>query len=388
MITREAIRELAQFESPEGCAISFFYQPGTPQNQSHREEAILVKDLVRAALKTAEKEGRNGCARDDLQRILDLADQLHGNGGRAKAIFADAKRGVWKEFNLPAWLSGTQLIVNNRFHLRPLAPVVERHPRVVVCLLDRTKARLFAFRHDEIRELVDFFNDLPRRGRSDGWAGYDAGHAERKVANDAMQHYKFVADALLEMHDRGGLDSLVIGCRDENWNEIESQFHPYVRQKLSGRFRIDPATASPEMIREQVQLILDEHELNRRHGLVHEVLGEAQRNARGAIGLRRVLRSLEKGEVQTMLIGEHLKAPGSECSNCGHLGLKQHSECSICGQETRALEDLADAMIGNALRNGIEVVYIQNDPDFEKAGNVAALLRFRADQNTAMKMAS
>jgi len=37
MITREEIRQLAQFESPAGCAVSFYFQPQTPQNKSHRE---------------------------------------------------------------------------------------------------------------------------------------------------------------------------------------------------------------------------------------------------------------------------------------------------------------------------------------------------------------
>ena len=51
MITRENIRELANFEAKQGTAVSFYYQPHTPKDKSHREEAILVKDLVRAALR-------------------------------------------------------------------------------------------------------------------------------------------------------------------------------------------------------------------------------------------------------------------------------------------------------------------------------------------------
>ena len=59
MITREEIRQLAQFESPAGCAISFYFQPQTPQNKSHREEAIMAKDLVRDALRKAERNGNH-----------------------------------------------------------------------------------------------------------------------------------------------------------------------------------------------------------------------------------------------------------------------------------------------------------------------------------------
>ena len=63
MITRENIRELAGFESPEDDALSFYYQPSTPKDKSHREELILVKDLVRNVLRELEKNGRNGGTR-------------------------------------------------------------------------------------------------------------------------------------------------------------------------------------------------------------------------------------------------------------------------------------------------------------------------------------
>jgi hypothetical protein len=33
----------------------------------------------------------------------------------------------------------------------------------------------------------------------------------------------------------------------------------------------------------------------------------------------------------------------------------------------------------------VSIVFISDDPDFDRVGNVGALLRFRADQNTAEK---
>ncbi len=51
MITREDIRELAEFQGSDAdCAISFYFQPARPSNKAHREQAILAKDLVRQAL--------------------------------------------------------------------------------------------------------------------------------------------------------------------------------------------------------------------------------------------------------------------------------------------------------------------------------------------------
>src|SRR5206468_9518333 len=88
MIMREEIRQLAKFESTAGCAISFYFQPQTPQNKSHREEAIMAKDLVRDTLRKAERNGTHAVLREDLEKILNIAEGLHGNHSRGKAIFA------------------------------------------------------------------------------------------------------------------------------------------------------------------------------------------------------------------------------------------------------------------------------------------------------------
>src|SRR5574340_428936 len=120
MITREELRQLAQMESPGNCAVTFYFQPITPQNKSHREEAIQAKDMVREALQKAEKKQSGASLRADLKRILDLAGKLHGNHARGKAVFACQALNIWREFDLPARLTRTQLYVSCRFHLRPL----------------------------------------------------------------------------------------------------------------------------------------------------------------------------------------------------------------------------------------------------------------------------
>jgi len=384
MITRREIRGLAEFQSARGCAVTFYYQPGAPPNQSHREEAILVKDLVRGALREAEKEGRNEYARADLNRILELAERLHGNAGKAKAVFADSSENFWREFDIPAWLDKTRVMINRRFHLRPLAPLLEVNPRVCVCVVDRSKARLFDYQNEICKEVIGFFNELPRVGESAGGGGYDAGHISRRLSEFAKQHYKKVADTILKFFERGSCERLAVGIRDENWAEFESVLHPYLKKSLVGRFHADPDTATPQQLKDNLERLLGEHELTRHRGLVREVLGEAQRKARGAVGLRRVLRSLETGEIQTLLLGERFQAPGVECRYCGHVDMKLQPKCAICAHEVTEVEDISDAILGAALRGGIEVVYVQADYDLESAGNIAALLRFRADQNKAV----
>jgi peptide subunit release factor 1 (eRF1) len=386
MITREEIRQLAQFESPAGCAISFYFQPQTPQNKSHREEAILVKDLVRDALRKAERNGNHAVLREDLEKILTIAEALHGNHSRGKAIFACREQGIWRELDIPQRPEQSQITVNSRFHLRPLVDARSGLPRTCIALVNRKKARIFELQDKEITQKPDLeFGPSPAVPRSDGFQGYEAGHRERHVENVTMQHFKMFAESLLMLAHRDKFNALLIGCQDDSWPEIESQLHSDLRQKLRGRFPIDVVSATPEEVRQHANRILTESMLTRQRELISEVMGEAQRNARGAVGLRHVLNALERQEVQDLLLTRDFKAEAVECTNCRHMDTRMVKSCAVCGQETRELKDCSDTLVDLALRNGAEISFIDGDADLEKAGRIAALLRFRADQNTAEK---
>jgi peptide subunit release factor 1 (eRF1) len=385
MITREQLNELAQFEDPSACALSFYFQPSTPRNKAHKEEAILAKDLAREALRQLEKNGKCESARSDLDHIVRLSQEMRGNGAHAKAVFACGGQGFWREYDLPARLSGTQLAVNRHFHLKPLAQLLSAFPSLGVVLVDRHRARLFGLRLDELTEREGFFHPLSRRGRSDGFAGYDGGHAERRVADEARQHFKFVADFIKDALDKGMFEKWILGCQETHWPQIEPQLHSYASQKLLGHFSAEVAHMTMDEIRSQAERLFAESQAKRCNEALRETLSQARSNGRGVTGLRRVLNSLESGEVQTLLLGQNYHSQAVECSGCGHLDAHLVSFCPACGRETRQLVDVAEAILPWVIRRNIELFYVKDDPEFDKVGNIAALLRFRSEQNSSIR---
>jgi hypothetical protein len=404
MITREQIHELAQFEDPSACALSFYFQPTPPRNKAHKEEAILTKDLAREAMRQLESRSKTSSgsssnnkdkfesARADLDRIVRLSQDLRGsgmrgNGPRAKSVFACSAQGFWREYDLPAQLTGTQLLVNRHFHLKPLAQLLGAFPSLGIVLVDRHRARLFDLRLGELTERMDFFHPLTRRGRGDGFGGYDAGHAERRVADEARQHFKFIAEFLKDAlgkgdKDKGMFENWILGCQDIHWSQFEPQLHPYAKQKLLGRFTAELAHVSNEEIRSHAEKIFADAQERRCQEAVRETLNQARHNARGVTGLRRVLNSLELGEVQTLLVGQSYHSQAVECSGCGHLDAHLVSFCPVCGRQTREVVDVGEAILPWVIRHDIELFYVKDDPEFDKVGNIAALLRFRSEQNS------
>src|SRR5579864_110232 len=378
-ITREQIREVAEFEDSNSYAVSFYFQPSTPRNKAHKEDTILIKDLAREALRKLESKGTKEGARADLDRIVRLAGELRSNGTHAKAVFACAAHNIWREYDVPPVLPGTQLFVDRHFHLKPLARLLGALPQLGVVLVDRHRARFFDLRLGELTEREALFQPLSRKGRSDGYAGYDGGHAQRRVDDEARQHFKAVAEVLKESLEKGVFEKWILGCQDVHRSQLEPQLHPYVSQAMSGRFSADTVHITPDEIRARVQQIVERWQSDRRRDLVSQVLGQARSHGRGVTGLRRVLRSLEMGEVQTLLIGENLQAHAVECAGCGHLDAHIVNFCPICGKATQEIVDVGEAILPWVIRRDIETFYVKDDPEFDKVGNIAALLRFRAE---------
>lgn len=378
-ITREQIRELAEFQDYKSCAVSFYFQPSTPRNKAHKEDVILIKDLAREALRSLESQGRKECARADIDRILRLSAELRSNGTHGKAVFACSAQNVWREYDVPANLPGTQLFVDRHFHLKPIAHLLGAFPLLGVVLVDRHRARIFDLRLGELTEREDLFHPLPRRGRSDGFAGYDGGHAQRRVEDEARHHFKNVAEALKALLEKGVFEKWILACQDAQLSLLEPQLHSYVKQALIGRFHADVGHIGKEEIRVHAQQILEQWQNDRRRELVEQALSQARSNGRGVTGLRRVLRSLELGEVQTLLLGENLQGHAVECSGCGHIDAHLVSSCPVCGRSTQEIVDVGEAILPWVIRRDVETFYVKDDPEFDKVGNIAALLRFRSE---------
>jgi peptide chain release factor subunit 1 len=390
MMTRDEIRELAAFQADEtkgACALSFYFQPDPPQDRSHRREAIVAKDIVKQALKSAAATGKNGSLHADLDRVLDLATNLRGNA-RGRAVFACSARKFWKEYELPPHLGGTQIYLQPRFQLKPLAALLGAQPALCVVMVDRQRARFFDLRLDVLREHGAIVHMLSRSASSYGYNGYEAGHAERRVAEEALQHFKAVSERLRADFERGAWERLIVGCHDVNWPEFDSHLHPYVKQRLIGRFSADVASVSNEEIRDHAGALLTQWITERASTKVREALDFAKGNGRGVAGLRRVLQALETGEVQTIFLAENYAARAVECPHCGHLDAHLVASCVACGRRTHELADVCDAIIPIAIRRNIELLYLKEHDELDRAGNIAALLRFRSDQTTGQVAAA
>jgi hypothetical protein len=380
------LQELARFWTGDQDAITVYFKPPAASELAHREEPIFAKDQIRQKLKPL--KGMSHADREDVQRILETVSELRGNGGRAKVIFACWSKGVWREFDAPGDF-GCRIDVGSNFTLAPLIAQQQGRRRYCIALADRNRARLLLLEAREITEHSQVIDEDDKEKIRTTGTGKSA-HLERKKDEQARRHFCFLADHLLHFHEHRDYDSLIIGCRDEMWPEIEAVLHPDLKRVLLGRITVDPGMATREEIQQKTQALVDARDREDELRLVERTMGGFASNARGAVGINEVIDALEKGEVRTLLWGSK---PDSEqhsaslCENCGHLEGKELRACTLCGAKMRLYQNAEEALLRHALGRSIEVREMHYSK-LPMPDRIAAWLRFRAEINTPQALAS
>jgi len=385
-IPAEELKELAQFWSEQGDALSLYFKGPAPSDLAGREDRLHVKDKIKEAL--GKLRGSAPADSRDIERILDTVSAMKGNGGRIKVIFACARQGIWREYDVPGDLA-LRVDIGSAFTLAPLIAQQQGRRRYCIALADRNRARLLLLEGREISEHSQVLDeDDKEKIRTTGTS--KSVHLERKQGEKARRHFAFLADHLLHFYEHKDYDYLIVGCRDEMWPGIEAELHPQVQRILVGRFTTDPGLATCEAILEHSQAIVDERDRDEESRLVDRIVGAAAANALGAVGLNAVIDALEKGEVRTLLWAdqpriEHRAA--SLCESCGHLEADAPRACPLCGARMRRFADAQEALLRHALGHSIEVRQLHYTK-LPSPDAIAAWLRFRAGVNTAQALAS
>jgi len=386
-ITAEELKELAQFWSDRGDALSLYFKAtAQPSDLAHGEDPIHARDKIKQAM--GKLRGNSTADRSDIERILERVAEMKGNGRRARVIFACARAGFWREYDVAGDLA-LRLDAGCSFALAPLIAEQQSRQRYCIALADRNRARLLLLEDREISEHSHVLDEDDKEKIRTTGAGKSV-HLERKKEEQARRHFAFLADHLLRFYEHEDYDGLIVGCRDEMWPEIEAELHPQVRRIMVGRFAADPGFATSEEILAQSQAIIDARDREDEERLVEKTVGAAAANALGAVGLTAVIDALEQGEVRTMLwVGQPNTAqPGASlCGNCGHVEAEALETCAFCSARMRRFADAREALLRHALGRGVEVRQLHHArlplPD-----GFAAALRFRAEVNTAQALAS
>ncbi len=367
-VTREDLLALAKLYDEHARVVSFYFSLASTPDNSHREETLMIKQLVREIVT---KPGTADGLSDDLGAIDRAAEEVRHAPSRLRAIFACHNQHVWQEFDLPALGSVSRLEVGRHPHLAPLLQALESCTPYCVVMVENGKARGFVVHGADIREIRGRFKaeDLSLYADDSrvGWSH----HIEDNLQEHAKAYLKKLSPEIHRFMEEHECSSLVIGCRDDLWSGLEPQMLSPETTAVIGRFHAANFDVCPDEVLHVAQPIFEESLRRHYEDLVHQI---DEGSSHSVLGLDQVLECLEQGRVQKVLLGKKSDELASECRQCGHLQAGIQDKCVFCGSLNTQAVLAQEALIRKALFTGAEVLL----PGLGANGcdSVAAWLRY------------
>jgi peptide subunit release factor 1 (eRF1) len=310
-------------------------------------------------------------AHNDLDRIREW---VHGGIDRSTtrgiAIFSAAADGLWETVELPVPVR-SQLVVNTSPQIKQLEGILDVNQRFGVLLVDKQRARMFAFELGELVDRSELFDALPRH--EDDKGDFEKDHVRDHKEAAALHHLKRAANVAFAVHQEGPVDHLIIGAPDEIMPAVERELHPYLRERVAARLNV-PVNARDAAIR-QAALEVEAGVQRQREAALVERLRDGVASGNGAVaGLDDVLAALCEKRVGTLVLSDGYEAPGWRCGSCG-LASKGPA-CPECDGKMVKVDDVVEEAVEEAIAQSSHVEVCVGNADLDVLGRIGALLRF------------
>lgn len=377
-ITPERLRELATIRPGDVKVLSVFVNLDPREFATQPARASEVHSVLDRAARRVRAERELTHAERisldaDLEHLRVALDDgsLDARGAHALAVFCASGAGLFEILKLARPVEQEPVVAPTPF-VEPLM-LIGAPEQWCVLLANRRMARVFCGTRDRLDELDLVKDFVPGRHDQGGFSQSNYQHHIDKRAEDHLKHTaEVVFDRLRDALPAG----LLIGAPHEMAGELEARLHPYLRERLVGRFDIDVENATPEQVRQAVAPQIDaaaERQVDEAVRRLTEAFGIGDR---AAGGLADVLRALLEQRVESLLVDRGFRASGVACPTCGWLSATPADACPIDGAAVEAREDVVEAAVERALTQSAQVLVLRDRPELASHGHIAATLRF------------
>lgn len=337
------------------------------------EFSILVNNARKAAAGELDltRDQESGLD-NDLRAISEyLTLDFKRNGERGLVIYSCRAEGLWEIIPMRVPIEN-RLFVDFKPQIAPLMEVLSGYERVCVLVTDKKTARIFKVHAGEIAEQSEIMDALSRHHTQGGW---EQAKLQRRHDHQVRNHLKHAAAATLDFFKQERFDRIAIGISDELWPELEKVLHPYLRERLEGRFPVD-INATADEILSRVSLIENTQRSEDRESMLESLGPELEAGKVFVGGLDDVLQMLNQRRVDLLLVEEGYHKAGKHCPACNTLEFGE-KVCPTCGHSIERVSDVVEAAMELAVRQDALVKTIPlGHPAMTQAGHIAARLRY------------
>jgi peptide chain release factor subunit 1 len=378
-LNSDLLRRLADLH-PEGARVlSLFLNLDPSEFATPPARATEVRSLIDEAERQArEFEARLGhdekkALRADIERAREHLSRLSVDGAHGLAVFACESAGLFEAIKLPRPID-TRAVVDDSPFVEPLAELAMRGSWCVL-VVNRQVARMLRGSPEHLEELPPVEDEVHGRHDQGGWS---QARYQRSVQEEARSHLKRAAEVAFRRWKRSPFDCVLLGGPDETVGEFEGILHPYLRERVAGRFRIDVENTTPDQIREAAAPVIAAIDERREREALDRLEEGVETGGRGVAGLEETIAALNERRVEILLLGERFDAVGVLCSQCGWVGtVSTLTECPADGGVLEPRENIAENAIELAILQSASVLRVRHHGErLESRGSIGAVLRF------------
>ena len=376
--SREQVEKLSQFQSENFLTTSFYFDADKSRMRK-KEITLSLKNLLNTSKTQIEQMEISKKKKDslskDLEKIKHFCSQnLPLNHSSGLAIFSCSSRDFWEFFSLPNSPSN-RIIFDKNPYVRPLSAILDEHHRIFALTLDRKEAKWYDIFMDEISLLDSHKEEVPSKVREGGWEGYESKRIERHIATHLHDHFKKIAQKSFDLFKKNHFDWIFLGCKEEYCSDFKPLLHPYLKDKIKARLKSMPADSPRAVFKESLAL---EKNLKKQEEeqIVQSLISELEKGGLAVSGLKQTLGSLNRGEVQTLIVTRHFPQPGRMCPRC-HFLFVDDLQCLSCQRKTDKILDIIDEAVEAAMVNNCRVKHVSPPSKLNKYGKIGAFLRFK-----------
>ncbi|MFW6114042.1 MAG: Vms1/Ankzf1 family peptidyl-tRNA hydrolase [Actinomycetota bacterium] len=357
MLDLKEIRKLAEYE-PEGGVLSLYLTT---------DRGIYPQEEFRTIFKSLSDSFEDS---EGIARIEHFLEHEFDRRAKGLAIFSAKNSGLWRVYQMqvtiPNWLFHEPVP-----YVKPLLRLLEDHPRHLVALVGKEKARIFRYQLGEIEEALEMVDEVHGQHKKGGWS---QARFQRHHENQVQHHLQNVAEEAFSVFQDEGFERLLVGTTTPEIRPVlEGLLHPWLKDRLAAWFEAE-FPANLEDILERTMDIERELEAEEERELLADLKDGLGTTA--VAGLDDTLLALQEGRLNMLVLKKGFAVEGKSCRSCGYLFTGPGNECLVCGRDIRRVDDLVDAASRTAMEKDTKVSFIEGDGGFEEMGSIGGLLRF------------
>ncbi len=367
------LQALARTEPSATPIVSVYLDTRWSDEHQRQRVRVFLKNEIRkaAALAAGRLDGELTWIAGEGERCV--AQESHADAAGV-AMFAGGAEPLREVVHVAVPFTNTFAVADTP-RLRPLVVALGNAPRAALLFVDGESARVVALTEEgPAEEIALETTDVVGQHRRGGWLLLMQTRYQRHIHEHRKRHFDAVADALLDVVDRHGLRAVVLAGEPRNLAVFRAQLPPRLAVRILG----DVAGARYEPTR----VLADRALMLIRHrgaadvaATVDTVLADAAGGGRATAGVVRTLDAVNRGSVDRLYLLDRLEEIGRVCPGCRALQPITNDRCRWCGLTTNTTE-LGEAMVQRVLAAGGDVESVEAHARLERAGGVAALLRY------------